>query len=197
MRQMTEHAHRNKAWLWFFMGAALLIAASMAAILLHPAVPAVRLGEWENVHDWRKLGKCIECHARRNQQQIAAGNPEGKLIMPAKYHTEAFRRYSHGRSAGLQPQNCTNCHERTTCNTCHARMPESHVSGFTHPEGESQGAQVHALFGRERPSSCLVCHKTFMSGCVDCHSPKQLIETQERARKMLGPWGQLLEEAAR
>jgi len=187
----------RKKGFWLIVVAALLAMAGITASLLQTTTPATRLGEWENVHDWRKLGKCIECHSQREHQPLAAGNPEGKLMTPAKYHTEAFRRYTHGRSAGLQPQNCSNCHERTTCDTCHVRMPESHVAEFTRPNGDTQGAQAHALYGRERPSSCLVCHKSFLTGCVDCHSPKQLIATQQRARQMLGPWGQLLEEAVR
>lgn len=192
-----KHSRRRKAWPWLLGIAALLALAALAAMLLHPAVPASRLGEWENVHDWRKLGKCIECHAQRNKQEVAAGNPEGKLITPAKYHTEEFRRYTHGRTANLQPQNCASCHERSACDACHARMPESHVSDFTKPRGDTPGAQAHALYGRERPSSCLVCHKSFVTGCTGCHGARELIETQQRARAMLGPWSVLLEEKAR
>lgn len=179
--------------LWTVVGAALLAAAGIAWNLTRATDPHRGLGEWENVHDWRKRGECVECHSARDGKPLAADNPQGRAIPPAEYHDEEFRRYTHGRYERHQPQACLSCHERRVCDDCHARLPESHSEGFTRPAGDTPGALRHAMLGRVRPSSCLACHRGFMGGCLDCHGPRQMQDSQQRAWKMLGGWATVLE----
>lgn len=186
----------KRVFIWTLLGAALLAIAGIAWNLMRATDPHRGLGEWENVHDWRKRGECIECHSARTALPLAAGNPQGRVIPPAEYHTDEFRRYTHGRHEKHQPQRCAACHERSACIACHARLPESHSEGFTRPQGDTPGAQRHVLLGRVRPSSCLACHGGFMHGCIDCHGPAQMLETQARAYKMLGCWAGALEITA-
>lgn len=182
-------ADGRKSVLWGFTVIALTVAAGAIGFnVWRSGDPHWSLGEWENVHDWRKDGRCVACHTARGAQPLAAGNPQGRTITPAKYHSEDFRRYTHGRSSKQTPEQCARCHERAVCEACHARPPETHVSAFTHPDGPSEGLEQHVLLGRLRPSSCLVCHRSLVAACMGCHTAEETIEWQEKGREALGAW---------
>lgn len=153
--------------------------------------PGLALGEWENVHEWRKRKECLECHLSHTGLKYANRDLDGVLIPPTNYHTEQFRRYTHGRTAEYTPASCFTCHEQATCHSCHNIIPENHTAGFTEPVGDSVGMQQHILLGRIRPSACLACHKSFVSQCTGCHTADETIKWENKGQRELYRWKEL------
>ncbi len=136
----------------------------------------------QNHHEWRKQGKCLDCHS---QEELA-------IMASPKYHTVQFRRYTHGRISELTSVKCYACHEIDTCQNCHNRMPESHTAGFVHFNASKnlEGIERHILLGRIRPSSCLICH-TFVSTCTKCHTFVEVSSWEKDAKIELLRWKEL------
>jgi hypothetical protein len=144
----------------------------------------------EDVHEWRKEGKCLECHS--SHYYIDQDTKKECLNIPAaKYHTEEFRRFAHGRLEGATATRCYSCHEKSSCGDCHSKMPTSHTSDFIKPLGNTTGMQRHIMLGRLRPSSCLVCHKSFKSTCIQCHTMEEAEKWEINADEVLSKWTDL------
>jgi hypothetical protein len=168
-----------------FLIISILVLIVIAIKLVRATDPHWSLGEWENAHDWRKHGKCLECHSQ----------PQGTTMRPPDYHTAPFRNYTHGRTVALTPTRCYSCHEIQTCQTCHHQKPASHTDSFINPAARSndeKGLTRHLLMGRLRPSSCLICHQSFVSTCTPCHTPAEVTVWEKRALTELAPWNNLL-----
>ncbi len=148
----------------------------------------------EDVHEWRKRGECRDCHADQATAPATAGIEP--LIAASAYHTEQFRRYTHGRRGELNPAGCVACHERQACASCHAVRPESHTPDFVAPTGGSDGTDRHTLLGRLRPSACLTCHGSFVSACSECHSPAEVLPWQSAAQDELQRWSSVLDSGS-
>ncbi len=129
----------------------------------------------QNHHEWRKQGECLECHSQEDPAIMAS----------PKYHSVQFRRYTHGRISELTSIKCYACHEISTCQACHNRMPESHTESFV------SGMARHILLGRIRPSSCLVCHQSFVSACTKCHMLAEVSPWENDAKTELLRWKEL------
>jgi len=135
-----------------------------------------------DVHEWRHAGECLDCHSKQRDDD----GKEGWTIPPPESHTEQFRRYTHGKAEGFNAQRCAACHEQTECRACHDIMPESHTSDFVKPRGT--GMERHIMLATIRPATCLTCHESFLTQCVDCHTPAELRPWEEQGRKEAGEW---------
>ncbi len=151
------------------------------------------LEQREDMHDWKIEGKCIECH-KSHYYVDSKTVKEGWNIPPSKYHTEEFSQFSHGRLEGTTSSRCYSCHKKSSCEACHNKPPSSHTLEFINPKSDSSGMEHHIMLGRMRPSSCLVCHKSFSSACTKCHTSEKAASWQEEAEKILSKWTDLHKE---
>ncbi len=118
-----------------------------------------------DVHTHRLNQECIECH--NNHDYITDVKPMAS-IPPPRNHTEQFRAYTHGKTAGNGLWNCIGCHKKQECIDCHNRPPTSHTANFIHPKG--LGLERHVMLGRTGISSCQTCHIQMQNECISCHS---------------------------
>ncbi len=155
------------------------------------SAPNASLGEWEEVHKWRKSGECMECHSDNTVNGDLMDTEKGVSIYPTSFHTEEFKKFTHGHTEHVATESCLSCHEQKTCVSCHEQMPPTHTSGFTHPGGGGDGMKLHILLGRMRPSSCLTCHNSFVDDCTGCHSINESEKWTIEGKKDLGKWGDI------
>ncbi len=153
--------------------------------------PNLSLGEWEDVHKWRKSGDCIDCHASNISDGDLSDFDKGVTIYSASYHTEEFKKFTHGHTPDVATESCLSCHEQKSCVTCHTQMPSTHTSDFTHPGGDGDGMQLHIMLGRMRPSSCLTCHNSFVDDCTGCHTVSECEKWMIEGEEDLGKWGDI------
>lgn len=135
-----------------------------------------------DVHAWRHAGKCLDCHSKQSDSEPRSG----WIITPPVSHNDQFRRYTHGKSGGGGYQRCASCHQQNECQSCHNIMPESHTTDFVKPRGT--GMERHIMLASIRPTSCLTCHQPFVSECVGCHTPAEVMPWEERARREMSDW---------
>jgi len=166
----------------------LSIAGGLGANLVNSTATKVIPGEWEDVHQWREQGKCLDCHTSTENFSKTNLNLDHSINLPTKYHTDKFRKFTHGRTISVNPQSCLSCHRKNTCNTCHAQMPDTHTSRFTNPTGSGDGIKYHVVIGKIRPSSCLICHKSFKNDCTSCHTLNEILPWQKKALIQLKNW---------
>ena len=153
--------------------------------------PNASLGEWEEVHKWRKRGECIDCHSEITMNANLMDVEKGVTIFPTSFHTEEFKKFTHGHTENVVTESCLSCHEQKTCVSCHSQMPPTHTSGFTHPGGDGEGMKLHILLGRMRPSSCLTCHNSFVDDCTECHTITESEKWTIEGEKDLGQWSDI------
>jgi hypothetical protein len=129
----------------------------------------------------------MECHSSHDyvNKNILKSD---KNIPAAKYHTEIFQKYTHGRMENITSESCYSCHQTNSCKDCHSRKPETHTTDFTHPKGSSRGMEEHIMLARLRPSSCLVCHDSFVSDCTNCHTQEEAEKWQNTGDDVLLKW---------
>jgi len=136
-----------------------------------------------DVHQWRYNGKCMDCHSQHSDSDNVK---KGLVIPPPKSHTDQFRRYTHGKKKNFSYKRCSSCHLKSECSNCHNILPESHSSDFVKPSGI--GMKRHIILATINPSSCLTCHKSFVSQCTNCHTVAEVKPWEEQGIKKLIKW---------
>ncbi len=136
-----------------------------------------------DVHQWIHNGKCLECHSKH---EYIDDVKLGLNIPPSKYHTEQFRKYTHGKKAFLSIQSCSTCHEKNECLDCHNSLPDSHTRDFVKPDGV--GMERHIMLAKLGISSCLTCHNSFINDCTSCHTPSEVKPWEEKGKASLIKW---------
>ncbi len=156
--------------------------------------PHFSLGEWETSSIWWKQDKCLECHKPVEEVKNAATeSTKGSPTSPPRYHLVASWESRHGRIKAAKRTACYSCHQISSCDTCHGIAPKTHSIGFSKPDGMSMGTQLHAILGRLRPSSCVLCHRNLLADCGDCHSTEEITSLQNQGLKQLKEWPQIYE----
>lgn len=161
-------------------------AATLALADVHPtAIPA---------HP-----QCFSCHPMRSlyEQLDCATCHRGLFRFGLKpyeefSHSVDFVRREHADFARI-PANatlCTQCHQQSFCNECHAALPLMRPSE-RHPERvfadyihKGNYVATHPWEARTDPASCLRCHAR--SSCEDCHTSRGI---SERGAKITGTTG--------
>lgn len=142
----------------------------------------------ETAHKRLYQGECRECHA--NLEYVK--DPDAvSFIAPAESHTEQFKRYTHGKD-NYVAGNCTSCHQKAECQSCHSKKPETHMSGFTKPFEMNAGFHLHSNLGKANPGGCLTCHQDSAATCTECHSSDTVFKWQEGTADNLAKWRELL-----
>ncbi|MFC1661892.1 hypothetical protein ACFL3S_10660, partial [Gemmatimonadota bacterium] len=131
-----------------------------------------------------QIERCSFCHVpvvdASLSQEVVAGFPK-----PGSHSAAGFA-VTHGRSATAAPSNCSVCHDRTSCFTCHggathlpAAILEIPLPGETGPAGvqipeqivpsfhEGNFAMSHGPAAASGQPDCTTCHSE--SSCVECH----------------------------
>jgi len=144
---------------------------------------------WESAHIWWQEGRCNDCHQPAKGGEIVAA--EGISRKP-RSHLDPFWHEKHGRSEHSSESRCFICHSQDTCQTCHNHPPDTHVQDFMHPSGNSKAALRHILLSRARPSSCVVCHKDFVTTCSKCHGANEVFDWYKHGESGLSNWPSLL-----
>ncbi|MAG92405.1 MAG: hypothetical protein CMJ48_01455 [Planctomycetaceae bacterium] len=152
--------------------------------------PHPSLGEWEDPHLWWTQGRCKDCHRPLKDGETIGVGKAGER--PSSHKEEHWREF-HGRATGSSESRCYVCHSSNTCRDCHDHPPTTHTKEFKRPSGDGVDAARHTLLGRMRPSSCLVCHGSFVTMCTKCHAPGEVQEWQDRALSDLDHWPTLLD----
>jgi len=157
----------------------------------HATDPHLSLGEWEDSSVWWQQGKCVECHRQPSADEsddihVAGPQPES--------HRDPSWHLNHGRSDIATEARCYTCHSTPSCQSCHDRRPKNHTEDFLRPAGDHAGATEHVVLGRLNPSSCLVCHKSLVTGCSRCHAPSETRQWQHTAMQALSQWPSLLDD---
>ncbi len=153
-----------------------LLVLALAAVI---AVASGRRPEAAPPHQQWARGECADCH-------VDADAPSGA---PA-HHLDPLWSITHGRQEGAAPTRCLQCHTAKACRDCHQRRPESHTFGFMRPHTAAD-ARRHALLGRLRPSSCMLCHSAPARDCVGCHTATEARGWAEEAAPILSTWPEL------
>jgi hypothetical protein len=135
-----------------------------------------------DVHAWRYAGECLDCHSRQGDVELKPG----WTITPPESHNAQFRRYTHGKGDGLSYRRCASCHRQEECRDCHNILPESHTNDFVNPRGI--GMERHIMLATIRPATCLICHESFVSQCVTCHTPAEVKPWEEQAHREMSDW---------
>jgi hypothetical protein len=187
---MANKIFLNKRRLAWF--ALCLITALALVKIVGSSDLKMTLGEWENVHQWRLEGRCMDCHSGHEYVREAPDRESATAIPPAKYHSERFRRLTHGREDGFGSHRCSACHETKACIACHAHLPQSHSSDFMAPTGRSLGSLRHIALARAGTAGCLACHRSFYRDCTQCHTPDEVRPWQSEAGEQLIRWRDLL-----
>jgi hypothetical protein len=126
-------------------------------------------------HESFGMGECVECHEN-----------------PPEYHLDVQWALSHGRVEEAIENRCETCHSQETCTRCHSLAPASHTENFRDPGHDVHEADRHAVFGRARPSTCLVCHRSLATECATCHMPEEIQPWVDRGRQELERWAPIL-----
>jgi hypothetical protein len=150
------------------------------------------LNAWEDVHQWRTEGECADCHSEHEYVEKAVDFSTTLPIPAAKTHTEQFRRFTHGKDGKFASHSCQPCHEADACQSCHARLPESHTTDFIEPTGNTAGSLRHSMLAKTNPTSCLTCHRSFVQSCTGCHATDEVMPWQKDAAVTLSRWSNLL-----
>lgn len=156
--------------------------------IVYSSDPRWSPGDWEDVHQLREKGNCIECHTSTEQFGTVSPEKNGITSLPTKYHTKQFRLYTHGRTKSHSSASCFSCHRKNSCNSCHNQMPDTHTSDFVNPTGRGKGMEMHIMIGRIRPSSCLICHNSFKNECTNCHTLQEVSPWQVKGQQQLKKW---------
>ncbi len=154
---------------------------SIAVFLLVILAVAISVGinnrQTPAAHDSFAMGDCAVCHEDA-----------------PKFHIESQWVLTHGRSPVAVENRCVSCHSPQSCTGCHSLAPASHTANFRNPESNTHEAERHVVFGRARPSSCLVCHRSLATECTSCHRLEEINPWAERGRDELLRWKSLLGE---
>ncbi len=196
MQRQKEKRKQTRKRLVVFVIIATVYAGAVAARWSRATGSDVSLSEslggWERAHTWWQRGQCTECHREGEDGEIGELRTAGKK---PKSHEAVNWSQTHGRIKVDGEQQCLVCHSVDNCQSCHDRAPLTHTSEFVHPSNDSLVSNRHILLGRLRPSSCLVCHDSFVSGCSKCHAPGEVHDWQNKALDDLGDWKSLLRSA--
>ena len=149
-----------------------LLGAVVAGVLV-----LVLLPEETPSHARFQQGDCNTCHD-------AAPN----------YHTGGHWGLTHGRVAQHVGEQCVMCHSQAACRTCHFQSPATHTASFRSPGAATADGERHARLGRIAPSTCLVCHRSFLNDCATCHSMTEVMPWMDRGRSDLDRWQHMLGE---
>ncbi len=139
---------------------------------------------------------CTRCHMNGNDVAAIQALPQDPRVAenvaalppayptPPSHHDASDWRRNHGASALQSAATCANCHERSSCATCHAgglailaslpslpsddprgaRIPIS-AAAEVHPSGFQTGHGIDAAAGG---STCSSCHA--QDFCAQCHA---------------------------
>lgn len=144
------------------------------------------------------MSQCFTCHgvgaSAKAPGECKLCHPSGYSLKPASHRPKKWQR-SHGEISVADPRQCTMCHSKSYCRSCHGlEMP--------HPKQWAQGKTGHGrVAGVNRglcdrchaggPDLCSMCHHTTyqpsrgtwvkqhyaqvreegLGRCLDCHSP--------------------------
>ena len=135
---------------------------------------------------------CISCHVNAPESPAIRAlalddrSPPYSATVPAppSHHAPSFLR-AHGKDAQRTGANCTTCHARESCVSCHIGVPSRVVNAMPAAgPGRGPGAQLvralpashspefrehHGSQANSRPSSCETCH--VRATCLECHRP--------------------------
>ncbi len=190
---MTERQARKRPSLERRFVVITAIAVAYAMTLLPSWVdasgPESPLDEWEDSQVLWQQGECSECHQDKEDDEAQVRFIAG--ARPAS-HESACWTAMHGRADASSPQRCFVCHSAATCESCHSHPPATHTSRFMNPSSDGLDANRHVMLARLRPSSCLVCHESFVSTCGQCHAPGEVQDWQKRAVAGLKHWPELV-----
>lgn len=111
------------------------------------------------------MERCFTCHGTPEQPKASAKcsacHPKGYELRPAS-HKKTSWRSGHGRVALSAPEQCTLCHTKASCTTCHGvTMP--------HPKGWAKGRTGHAVYAKRDRAVCARCHTEKPDLCSMCH----------------------------
>lgn len=113
---------------------------------------------------------CLACHAptpgvARAMPAAGPGRGRGAVIerrRPASHGADFSE--NHGPVASSRPQNCSACHARAECYSCHQPNPGDASRGY-HPAGF---LSQHPSAAYSRQADCSNCHNT-RQFCTTCH----------------------------
>jgi hypothetical protein len=134
---------------------------------------------------------CASCHVNAPEQPVIralAPDPRSLAIgtalrAPASHQQPAFLT-SHGAGARKDPAQCSTCHTRESCLSCHTATPRFAAAMPSAGVGRGMGAHVerhpppsHTPGFREKhgseasasPATCSACHAR--TQCLECHRP--------------------------
>jgi predicted CXXCH cytochrome family protein len=128
-------------------------------------------------------GMCLTCHVPIGKSRLAVS---AALEFPApESHGKSDFASAHGPLAATSPGDCTVCHDRSSCTTCHGgatHLPTAILEIPLPVEGGPQGVQPpqrssgfhpadwvtsHAAEAAAGQPDCMSCHAE--STCVSCH----------------------------
>jgi len=174
-----------------------------------PAPPSHHEHDWASLHGRaarsgeagaQVAASCATCHAREFCLTCHVDAPERPAIqaMPADprstaisvrisapaSHQDATFLTRHGAAARRAPAQCSTCHARESCLTCHAGTPR--VAARIPARGPGRGVGVvlerrppafhgasfaddHRAMALSEPATCGGCH--VRADCLDCHRP--------------------------
>jgi hypothetical protein len=134
---------------------------------------------------------CLQCHVdapeQRTIQALASDGRSSALVAhlaPPPSHADARFLETHGAAARGTPLQCSSCHTRESCLTCHLGQPRLVARMPLAGEGRGTGAvitrrpppshgeafvQRHAAAARASQASCTGCH--VRADCLECHLP--------------------------
>jgi len=130
--------------------------------------------------------KCLACHGNGATEHLQIGvNPcETCHVEAAPGHTDDWPT-QHGAAAATEFGTCTQCHQETTCTTCHdgPRDPNNKFKHSAHPAIGCQtchgvpGDEEGMAFQAASAEKCLACHgngatehmQIGVSPCETCH----------------------------
>ena len=168
---------------------------SAAAFLWGPAQSSHQsVWSWAPAPKRWAQGDCEHCH-RPQEQVFGQGHDDpDRAARPTTTSNSGATPMGVTPSRGSAVAWCVM--SSSSCESCHGRAPATHTSQFTCPSNNSPGAVRHALLGRIRPASCLVCHRSFVSSCSGCHHWRETRDWTERAVEQLAGWPEILDSLA-
>jgi len=132
---------------------------------------------------------CLVCHVdapERPPIQALPSDPRSTAIVvhlrPPPSHAEPTFLNRHGATARSAPAQCSSCHARESCLTCHVGTPRVAAALPTRGAGRGIGAIIerhrpvfhgpdfargHGAMAARTPATCAGCH--VQGNCLECH----------------------------
>lgn len=102
--------------------------------------------------------QCSDCHTTGKQLETSKG--EMLLLSRPLGHSGKDWKSKHGPEAFDKSAKCLDCHETSSCHSCHIKKPPSHK--------KKDWYIVHRKLAEENKDRCLICHTEKL--CArDCH----------------------------